>query len=154
MTIEEAIAHCKEEAEKLRKDSVKRLQVGLLHAANDCEEYESEDEQLAEWLEEQKQRREAGMMIDSEILKSRIGELCLNNDDMFSAKAYERIIGVIEAVPTEPKVNRAEILRLLHEIESDATTIAYLSDNQQVFDCSHAILDRVELIGKEMNGDA
>ena len=40
------------------------------------------------------------MMIDSETLKSRIGELCLNNDDLFSAKAYERIIGVIEAAPT------------------------------------------------------
>ena len=50
--------------------------------------------------------------------------------------------------------DRAAILRLLHEIETDATIIAYLSDNQQVFDCSHAILDRVELIGKELTGDA
>lgn len=50
------------------------------------------------------------MMIDSETLKSRIGELCLNNDDLFSAKAYERIIGVIEAAPTieaEPVVHSA-----------------------------------------------
>ena len=39
-------------------------------------------------------------LIDSETVKSRIGELCINNDDMFSAKAYERIIGVIEAAPT------------------------------------------------------
>ena len=39
-------------------------------------------------------------LIDFETLKSRIGELCLNNDDLFSAKAYERIIGVIEAMPT------------------------------------------------------
>lgn len=39
-------------------------------------------------------------LIDSETLKSRIGELCINNDDLFSAKAYERIIGVIEAAPT------------------------------------------------------
>ena len=38
-------------------------------------------------------------LIDSETLKSRIGELCINNDDLFSAKAYERIIGVIEATP-------------------------------------------------------
>lgn len=43
-------------------------------------------------------------LIDTETLKSRIGELCINNDDMFSEKAYERIIGVIEAMPTvEPK---------------------------------------------------
>ena len=39
-------------------------------------------------------------LIDSETVKSRIGELCINNDDLFSAKAYERIIGVIETVPT------------------------------------------------------
>lgn len=59
MMIDEAIRHCREKAEKLRKDSVKRLQVGLLHAANDCEECASEHEQLAEWLTELKQRREA-----------------------------------------------------------------------------------------------
>lgn len=39
-------------------------------------------------------------LIDAETLKSRIGELCINNDDLFSTKGYERIIGVIEAVPT------------------------------------------------------
>ena len=50
----------------------------------------------------------------------------------------------------EADIDRAAILRLLHEIEDDATTIAYLSDNQQVFDCSHSILDRVELIRKEL----
>ena len=60
---------------------------------------------------------------------------------------------IIKQVPTIPDIDRAAILRLLNEIEADATTIAYLSDNQQVFDCSHAILDRVELIGKELTGD-
>ena len=48
-------------------------------------------------------------LIDADALKARIGELCLNNDDMFSARAYERIIGVIEAMPTitaEPKRGR------------------------------------------------
>lgn len=59
MTIEEAIEHCKEQAVKLRKDSAKRLQIGLMHAANDCEECAAEHEQLAEWLTELKQRREA-----------------------------------------------------------------------------------------------
>ena len=39
-------------------------------------------------------------LIDTETLKSRIWELCLNNDDMFSARAYERIIGVIDAQQT------------------------------------------------------
>ena len=39
-------------------------------------------------------------LIDSETLKSRIGELCMNNEDMFTVNAYKRIIGVIEAVPT------------------------------------------------------
>ena len=48
MTIEEAIEHCKEQAEKLRM-------------ANDygCVECATEHEQLAEWLVELKQRREA-----------------------------------------------------------------------------------------------
>lgn len=50
-------------------------------------------------------------------------------------------------------IDRAAILRLLNEIEANATDIAYLSDNQQVFDSSHAILDRVELIRKELTGD-
>ena len=39
-------------------------------------------------------------LIDSETLKSRIGELCMNNEDMFPVNAYKRIIGVIEATPT------------------------------------------------------
>ena len=44
-------------------------------------------------------------LIDADALKERIGELCINNDDMFSEKAYERIIGVIEVMPTaEPEV--------------------------------------------------
>lgn len=55
--------------------------------------------------------------IDAETLKLRIGELCINNDDLFSAKAYERIIGVIEAVPTiEPEVRRG---RWIEETEPD-----------------------------------
>ena len=48
-------------------------------------------------------------LIDADALKARIGELCINNDEMFSAKAYERIIGVIDAqqtVTAEPKRGR------------------------------------------------
>ena len=57
MTIEEAIQHCKDEAAKMRKESAKRLQIGLMHAANDCEECAAEHEQLAEWLEELREKR-------------------------------------------------------------------------------------------------
>lgn len=78
MTLDEAIAHCREEAEKLRKDSVKRLQVGLLHAANDCEECAAEHEQLAEWLTELKQRRE------HEVNRAEILRLCNNIEDCIS----------------------------------------------------------------------
>ena len=52
--------------------------------------------------------------IDAETLKSRIGELCINNYDMVSAEAYERIIGVIELVPTiEPEVRHGRWLPCL-----------------------------------------
>ena len=73
-----------------------------------------------------------------------------------TAEGFIGTVGeLIAKQPTiEADIYRAAIMRMLHEIEAHATTIAYLSDNQQVFDCSHAILDRVELIGKEMNGDA
>ena len=59
MTLDEAIQHCRDQAGKLRKDSVKRLHIGLIHAANDSEECAAEHEQLAEWLTELKQRIEA-----------------------------------------------------------------------------------------------
>ena len=78
MTLDEAIVHCKEEAEKLRKDSAKRLQVGLLHAANDCEECAAEHEQLAEWLTELEQRRE------SEVNRAEILRLCNDIEDFVS----------------------------------------------------------------------
>lgn len=110
MTLDEAIVHCKEEAEKLRKDSVKRLQVGLLHAASDCEECASEHEQLAEWLTELKQCRES-------------------------------------------EVNRAEILRLCNDIE-DAVTRIYNSDEEIMYNDLISIRDKLQAIGKELNGDA
>ena len=93
-------------------------------------------------------------MIDSETLKARIGELCLNNCDMFSARAYERIIGVIEAVPTEPNVNRAEILRLCNDIEDIACDIGNQTMNDIVHAEARMIFDKVKAIGKELNGDA
>ena len=48
MTIEEAIQHCKEQAAALR-----------MTGDNGCAECAAEHEQLAEWLTELKQRREA-----------------------------------------------------------------------------------------------
>ena len=45
--------------------------------------------------------------IDADALKARIGELCINNYDLFSTEAYVRIIEVIDAQPTaEPKRGR------------------------------------------------
>ena len=93
------------------------------------------------------------MMIDSETLKARIGELCLNNDDLFSAEAYNRIIGVIEATPTEHEVNRAEIMRLCNEIEDEVTDIAFNSTHYHIRDCCEAIRKYLKEIGKELNWD-
>ena len=150
MTLDEAIQHCKDEAHVLFQHSAKHR----TGTEDSCYECAKEHEQLAEWLTELKQRREACMMIDSETLKARIGELCLNNDDMFSARAYERIIGVIEAVPTEPKVNRAEILRMCNDIEDEVTDIAFNSTHYHIRDCCESIREYLQAIGKELKGDA
>ena len=72
------------------------------------------------------------MMIDSETLKSRIGELCINNDDLFSAKAYERIIGVIEAVPTI----EAKPVRHGRWVKSDVYTFKKCSECGAVWDAA------------------
>lgn len=59
MTLEEAIEHCKKEAENQRRKVPMYEHVGLYHAASGCNECAAEHEQLAEWLNELKQRREA-----------------------------------------------------------------------------------------------
>lgn len=60
MTLEEAIKHCREKAEELRSTAEKQWNGGeiSLRDYTDCRECASEHQQLAEWLEELKARRE------------------------------------------------------------------------------------------------
>lgn len=59
MTLEEAIKYCKKEAENQRRKVPMYEQVRLNYAASGCNECAAEYEQVAEWLTELKQRREA-----------------------------------------------------------------------------------------------
>lgn len=58
MTLDEAIAHCKEEAERQRQKVPQYEHLNLMYAAEGCKECAAEHEQLAEWLTELKQRKE------------------------------------------------------------------------------------------------
>jgi len=58
MTIDEAIRHCRDEADKQRQKAPQYEHAGLAHAAAGCEECANEHEQLAKWLEELLRRRE------------------------------------------------------------------------------------------------
>lgn len=55
MTLDEAIAHCQEKAEELRKQPFKEKMD--IEGIAICEECAEEHEQLAEWLEELKELR-------------------------------------------------------------------------------------------------
>lgn len=59
MTIEEAIKHCEEVAHERRIESGECISVNDLENAEACYECGEEHKQLAEWLKELKQRREA-----------------------------------------------------------------------------------------------
>lgn len=59
MTIEEAIEHCKEVAIENRRSALNFARGYVYDAARNCQECAAEHEQLAEWLEELKHRREA-----------------------------------------------------------------------------------------------
>lgn len=59
MTIEEAIQHCEEVAHEKRIESGECISVNDLENAEACYECGEEHKQLAEWLTELKQRREA-----------------------------------------------------------------------------------------------
>ena len=63
MTLDEAIAHAKEVASKVRKNGNYLHFRGNERIANECDECASEHEQLAEWLEELSERREADRWI-------------------------------------------------------------------------------------------
>ena len=60
LTLEQAIQHCKDKAKELRKDAdYLDAPYGMdTSARTDCLECADEHEQLAEWLEELKKRRE------------------------------------------------------------------------------------------------
>ena len=60
----------------------------------------------------------------------------------------------INEIPTEPKVNRSEILRLCNEIEDIACDISNQTMNDVVYAEARMIFDNVKAIGKELNGDA
>ena len=60
MTLDEAILHCREKAEELRTTAEQQWEDGKMALIDytDCRECASEHQQLAEWLEELKDRRE------------------------------------------------------------------------------------------------
>ena len=89
MTIEEAIEHCKEIVTENRRCALEFARAYVYDAARHCQECATEHEQLAEWLTELKQRREAEIteppksnadrirqMTDDEELLSAIGMSC------------------------------------------------------------------------------
>lgn len=69
MTLDEAIKHCKEKAKELRIEAEQVRDIGEVisnpkqpynEPVKNCLECAKEHEQLAEWLKELKERREAG----------------------------------------------------------------------------------------------
>ena len=67
MTLEEAIAHCKEKAAELREYSDVLSETSTTPKGkeiSDCLECAEEHEQLAEWLEELKSYRECDLLRD------------------------------------------------------------------------------------------
>ena len=62
MTLDEAIAHAREEAEDKRADADWKFRHGRLNA-DDCISCAEEHEQLAEWLEELKNYRDKNKMV-------------------------------------------------------------------------------------------
>lgn len=59
MNIDEAIKHCRDKAEELRKEKRRMALLGREEEWGECLECAKEHEQLADWLEELKARREA-----------------------------------------------------------------------------------------------
>ena len=59
MTIEEAIQHYNETAKETRQAALEFARINVYDSARNCQECAAKHEQLAEWLTELKQRREA-----------------------------------------------------------------------------------------------
>ena len=60
--------------------------------------------------------------IDAEMAKSRIGELCLNNIDLISTTAFDRIMGVIDCCETiSPEVRHGRWIELPKALNPEET---------------------------------
>lgn len=112
MTIEEAIQHCKEVAKESREAALTYARENAYETAISCKACGHEHEQLAEWLTELKQRREAEIsappktnadrirqMTDEEIADMlniyEVGETCqycANRGSMCNASCYHGIL--------------------------------------------------------------
>lgn len=75
MTIEEAIEHCRDHAMKQKAKADKYTKNHLMYAAKGCEECAAEHEQLAEWLTELKQRRDADIAAPPKTNADRIRQM-------------------------------------------------------------------------------
>ena len=69
-------------------------------------------------------------------------------------KALEDAHDIVSFIHTEPKVNRAAILRLCNEIEDIACDIGNQTMNDVVYAEARMIFDKVKAIRKELTGDA
>ena len=67
----------------------------------------------------------------------------------------QHTLNYLDAMPTVPDVNRAEILRLCNEIEDFLTEIDKLNNSSYLIDSDlKSIRNRLKAIGKELTGDA
>lgn len=92
MTLDEAIAHCHEKAKELRREAalIKGLPLGgVEQRRTECLECASEHEQLAEWLTELAERREADRWIPvSERLPKYSGLYLISVDDVVTVANF------------------------------------------------------------------
>lgn len=74
MTLEEAIKHCHDKAEELRKETLKLSIMGNEREWADCQECAKEHEQLAKWLTELRDRRAGKAACENCEYETRDGE--------------------------------------------------------------------------------
>lgn len=121
MTIEEAIEHCKKEAENQRRKVPMYEHVGLDLTASMCNECAAEHEQLAEWLTELKQRREAEITAPPKSNGDRIRQM---TDDELAAWITdgEQICDMcaFDACLLESKCEKGVLKWLKQEVSEDA----------------------------------
>ena len=91
MTLDEAIAHAREVAKEKRNDYERACALNV-PSEGFCE-CAAEHEQLAEWLEELKERREAERWIS---VKERLPEPQKPNDDIYNPNCSDYVLVCIE----------------------------------------------------------